>query len=78
MYYLFRLKVLILVVFYIIDLLSNVWNWGYLSLKVMLFILVFVIVENVVFFIEVFIMVFMVFIKSVLWVRDIYIVVDNC
>lgn len=78
MYYLFRLKVLILVVFYIIDLLSNVWNWGFLSLKVMLFILVFVIVENVVFFIEVFIMVFMVFIKSVLWVRDIYIVVDNC
>lgn len=78
MYYLFRLKVLILVVFYIIDLLSNVWNWGFLSLKVMLFILVFVIVENVVFFIKVFIMVFMVFIKSVLWVRDIYIVVDNC
>lgn len=78
MYYLFRLKVLILVVFYIIYLLSNVWNWGFLSLKVMLFILVFVIVENVVFFIKVFIMVFMVFIKSVLWVRDIYIVVDNC
>lgn len=78
MYYLFRLKVLILVVFYIIDLLSNVWNWGFLSLKVILFILVFVIVENVVVFIEVFIMVFMVFIKSVLWVRDIYIVVDNC